>query len=65
MDLDIIISRNRLIQNFMIGKHVEVSNGHFFFRLLIKKEMLGFKVGDFVFTRKVGRKFIQKKKRKK
>jgi len=65
MDLRIIIYRSKLIQHFMIGNQYIVSNGRFFFRLFVKKEMLGFKFGEFIFTRKIGRKLIQKKLRKK
>ena len=46
----------------MLGQNVLVHNGKEFKRILITREKLGFKYGEFAFTRKTKiKKLIQKK----
>lgn len=60
-------SRNSIIPEFLIGKTVKVHNGKEFKPLNITEEKIGFKFGEFVFTRqpytyKGKKKVIVKKK---
>jgi small subunit ribosomal protein S19 len=55
-----IWSRRSVISSQMLGKTVLVHNGKEFKRILITREKLGYKYGDFAFTRKA-KKLIQKK----
>jgi small subunit ribosomal protein S19 len=48
-----IWSRNSVIPSFLIGKTVCVHNGKEFKRFIITREKVGYKFGDFSFTRKV------------
>lgn len=47
-----IWSRRSVISSQMLGKTVLVHNGKDFKRILITREKLGFKYGEFAFTRK-------------
>ena len=44
--------RSVMITAAHVGKSVQVHNGKIFINLLIKKEMVGHKLGEFVKTRK-------------
>jgi ribosomal protein S19 len=46
-------NRNLIIFPNIIGKTILVYNGKSFIKLLIKKEMVGYKLGEFVKTRKI------------
>lgn len=72
--LDFFYKKNKLITGlqFMnrnlvlndrsfIGKTIYVYNGRKFVSLLIKENMLNYKLGDFVFTRRI---LLKKKKKK-
>jgi small subunit ribosomal protein S19 len=57
-----IWSRRSVIGSQMLGQNVLVHNGKEFKRILITREKLGFKYGEFAFTRKTKiKKLIQKK----
>lgn len=45
-------SRNTTISKYLLNKTIYVYNGKTFEKLYITGDMLGFKIGDFVFTRK-------------
>jgi small subunit ribosomal protein S19 len=47
-----IWSRCSTIPNFLVGETVSVHNGHEFKRIHITREKVGFKFGEFSFTRK-------------
>lgn len=47
-----IFSRDSVIFPSFVGLHFEVYNGFKFVLLEIKENMIGFKFGEFVFTRK-------------
>lgn len=55
-------SKNSVITPKILGKIFDVYNGNMFHKLIIKEEMIGYKLGEFLFTRK---KFSFKKKTKK
>ena len=63
-----IWSRRSIILPFFVDKNVEIYNGKTFVKLLVKKSMVGWKFGDFIFTRKKNRNFeifnLKKKKKK-
>ena len=58
-------SRNSVIPEFLLGQTVLVHNGKEFKKIVVTREKLGFKLGEFSFTRKynVKQKFIKKKKK--
>ena len=56
-----IWSRNSSIPFFLINKFVFVYNGKFFKKLYISREKIGFKFGEFVFTKKIPK--VSKKKK--
>lgn len=58
-------SRNSIISESLIGKRVLIHNGNVFKKLLIIREKVGFKFGDFSYTRKNNHKFVTKKYNKK
>lgn len=58
-------SRNSVISESLIGKRVLIHNGNVFKKLLIVREKVGFKFGDFSYTRKYTPKFLNKKFNKK
>lgn len=47
-----ILSRNSVIFPSFVGLNFEIHNGIKFINLEIKENMIGFKFGEFVFTRK-------------
>jgi len=47
-------SRSSVITNNFVGKIIAVHNGKESKRVLIKPEMIGYKLGCFVFTKKLG-----------
>ena len=60
-----IWSRNSAIPSFLIGKTVLVHNGKQFNKVLITREKIGFKFGEFSLTRKYFKKLVLGKKKKK
>lgn len=54
------ISNNSLILNNFLRKSFITYNGKSFNELIIKREMVGLKLGEFIFTRKIG--VLHKKK---
>ena len=58
-----IWSRNSSIPSFLINKNVYVYNGKLFKKVLITKEKLGYKFGEFVFTRVNKNKLIKNNKK--
>jgi small subunit ribosomal protein S19 len=59
-----IWSRSSSIPESLVGKSVLVYNGRSFVRVSIKRDRVGFKFGEFSFTRKVGGNKKKKKLRK-
>jgi small subunit ribosomal protein S19 len=57
-----IWSRRSVISSQMLGQTVLVHNGKEFKRILITREKLGFKYGEFSFTRKIKTKKLTQKK---
>lgn len=57
-------TRNIVIIPQMIGKEYDVLNGKNKFKILINSKMLGFKLGEFIFNRKVGDIHDKSKKKK-
>jgi ribosomal protein S19 len=55
-------SRDSTIPNFLLNNNVLIHTGKQFRLVLITKEKIGFKFGEFCFTRKRGNKFTQQKK---
>jgi len=58
------VKRNKFIQVYMVNKNFYTLNGRFIFRMYIKKEMVGFKMGEFIYTRKKGSTILEKQKGK-
>ena len=60
-----IWSRNSVIPEFLLGQTVLVHNGKEFKKIVVAREKLGFKLGEFSFTRKynVKQKLVKKKKK--
>ena len=58
-----IWSRNSSIPSFLIGKTVFVHNGKQFHKVLITREKIGFKFGEFSMTRKHFKKILLSKKK--
>lgn len=60
------ISRNYVISKFDIGQQFYVYNGHFYIPLSLERKYIGYKCGQFCFTKKIGYKIhlTEKKKRK-
>ena len=58
-----IWARNSTIGENLIGQHVYIHNGKEFVKTLITREKVGFKFGEFAFTRKFTKK--EKKLKKK
>ena len=52
----LIWARNIMIPSHLIGLDVYVYNGNEFKRLFISREKVGFKFGEFIFTRKYKKK---------
>lgn len=58
-------SRNNVIPETLLGKRVLIHNGNSFKRILILREKIGFKFGDFCSTRSFRVKIKNKKLKKK
>nr|NP_038188.1 ribosomal protein S19 [Synura synuroidea]AAF36954.1 ribosomal protein S19 [Synura synuroidea] len=58
-----IWSRNSAIPFFLLNKDVFVHNGNSFKKLNISREKIGYKFGEFVFTKTTPKKFQQKNKK--
>lgn len=61
----IIKSRSSTIPFLLLNKTVEVYNGRFYRKVLVTRNKVGFKFGEFALTRNASRKFINLKKNKK
>jgi small subunit ribosomal protein S19 len=57
-----IWSRRSVIASQMLGQTVLVHNGKEFKRIVVTREKLGFKYGEFAFTRKIKTKKLTQKK---
>ena len=57
-------SRNSVIAESLVGKRVLVHNGNMFKKLLVIREKVGFKFGDFSYTRRYTPRTFSKKKKK-
>lgn len=57
-----IWNRNSTIPYFLKGKYVLIHNGNQFIRTFITRERIGFKFGEFAYTRKHTKKTDKKKK---
>lgn len=55
-------SRSSVIPNKLVNTIVCVHNGKEFKRVIITKDKIGFKLGEFSFTRKLQPKVVKKKK---
>ena len=51
-----ILSRNSTIPESLINQYVTIHNGKDFLKTFITREKIGFKFGDFAFTRKFTKK---------
>lgn len=60
--LENCFSRSKRIYLYMVGNFFFVLNGCFIFKILIKFNMIGYKLGDFVYTRKKKIKIVKYKK---
>ena len=56
--------RNNVIPESLLGKRILIHNGNSFKRVLIVREKIGFKFGDFCITRKYSKKVAKLKKKK-
>lgn len=54
-------SRNTVVIPEMVNMKLEIHNGNKFISITVRKEMVGYKLGEFVFTRK---RVVHKDKRK-
>jgi small subunit ribosomal protein S19 len=59
-----VLTRNATILSNWVGSQLLVYNGKHFSTLVIRREMLGYKLGDFALTRKIGVVHAKKKKKK-
>lgn len=57
-----IWSRRSTIPHFLLGKIAFIYNGKIFKKIVITREKIGYKFGDFSFTRNLSNKQIKKKK---
>ena len=57
-------SRNSTIPSFLINKVVNIHTGKIFRRIFVTRDMIGFKFGEFVYTRTLKSKIKKKKKKK-
>lgn len=60
-----IWARNSIVPKFLVGKSVFVHNGKQFIKTFISREKVGFKFGEFSFTRKHTKKEVKAKTKKK
>ena len=49
------LNKNSIILPYIVGQKISIYNGKNFIDLKITDKMVGFKLGNFVFTRKVGK----------
>ena len=56
-------SRNSVVAESLVGKRVLVHNGNMFKKLLVIREKVGFKFGDFSYTRRYTPRTFSKKKK--
>ena len=61
-DIAYIHCRNATIESYCLGKQIYVHNGKTFILLNINENMLGYKFGEFIFTRST---YIHKKNKNK
>lgn len=61
----IVRDRHSSIPLFLLGKYVSIYTGRVFIRIYISREKIGFKFGDFVFTRRHNKKVKKSTKPKK
>jgi small subunit ribosomal protein S19 len=45
------LSKNNKIKPIFLNKTIKIYNGKNFYELKISKNMIGYKIGDFIFTR--------------
>lgn len=57
--------RNCTIPSYLVGKSVFIHNGKSFIRIFVSREKVGFKFGEFVYTRRHTPKPIKKIEKKK
>lgn len=60
-----VYDKNLYISPSMIGLNFKIHMGNIFFILLVKQNMLGYKINDFIFTKKRAIFRSSKKKKKK
>ena len=60
----IIWDRNLLITKELVGKRVSMYNGKRFFSILVREEMLGYKISEFIKTKDFSFKIHEKKNKK-
>ena len=58
-------SRSSIILNSFIGSTIYVYNGMNYKKIIINENMVGHKLGEFIFKRKIGKIHIKKKKKRK
>lgn len=60
-----IWSRSTVVPQILIGRRVLIHNGNSFKKIMLFREKVGFKFGNFSSTRKQGSKYLKKKSKKK
>lgn len=65
MSLNIIWNRQLQITKDLIGQRVYMYNGRRFFTFLVREEMVGFKVCEFIRTKDFSQSIHEKKNKKK
>ena len=60
-----ILDRNFKILNQFIGKTFYVHNGLDLKKLIVNKDMVGYKAGEFIYTKKMSNKIHNQKNKKK
>ena len=63
--LFILWSKTDIILDFMVGFYILVYNGNSFNLIFIKENMVNFKVGEFVITKKLGKQIHEAKSKRK
>ena len=65
-DFIVIFSRNSTILKEFVGLHFKVYNGCRFFNVFVTEQLIGYKFGEFSYTRRLSHNIhINKKKKKK
>lgn len=59
------LTKNSTILNFFLNKSIDLHNGKTVSPLIIEREMIGKKAGEFAFSRKLGSIHVLKKKKNK